>query len=70
MMGMFKAKEFSALDLADLAINAHGGLERWKHLTTLSVHEINGGALRGAKGKAEIIGDVTATVDLRKDGAA
>jgi hypothetical protein len=44
-----KAMEVSAPDLAKLAIEAHGGLERWKHFTTLSVHGINGGVLWGAK---------------------
>jgi hypothetical protein len=30
--------------LANLAIDAHGGLDRWNNFTTLSVHGINGGA--------------------------
>ena len=40
-------------DLAKLAIEAHGGLERWERFTSLSVHGINGGLLWGAKGKLE-----------------
>ena len=51
-------------DLAQFAIEAHGGLERWKRFTTLSVHGINGGVLWGAKGKAGVLDDVTITVDL------
>jgi len=47
-----RAAEIAAPDLAILAIEAHGGLERWKRFTTLSVRGINGGVLWGAKGKA------------------
>jgi hypothetical protein len=32
-----------------LAIEAHGGLERLKQFTTVSLHGINGGVLWGAK---------------------
>ena len=56
--------------LAQLAIEAHGGLERWKHFTTLSVHGINGGVLWGAKGKAGVLDEVTVTVDLRDEKAS
>ena len=34
-------------ELAKLAIDAHGGLDRWKRFTTLSVRGINGGVLWG-----------------------
>jgi hypothetical protein len=54
-------------ELARLAIEAHGGLERWKRFTTVSVHGINGGVLWGAKGKAGVLDDVTITVDLRRE---
>jgi hypothetical protein len=62
-----KAVEVSAPDLAKLAIEAHGGLERWKRFTTLSVHLIQGGELWGLKGKAGVLDDVTVTVDLRSE---
>ena len=67
MKGTTEATEVSALDLANLAIEAHGGLERWNRFTTLSVHGINGGLLWGAKGKAGVLDDVTVTVDLRNE---
>ena len=51
-------------ELAKQAIDAHGGLERWKGFTTLSAHLIDGGALWAAKGKAGVLADVTVTVDL------
>ena len=67
MKSTSQATAVSAPDLANLAIEAHGGLERWKRFTTLSVHGINGGVLWGAKGKAGVLDDVTVTVDLRKE---
>ena len=54
MKSTYKAVEVSAPDLAKLAIEAHGGLDRWKRFTTLSVHGINAGVLWGAKGKAGV----------------
>lgn len=67
MTGTYQAAEVSAPELAKLAIKAHGGLDRWKRFTTLSVHGINGGVLWGAKGKAGVLDDVTITVDLRNE---
>src|SRR6476620_6603252 len=57
-------------ELAKLAIEAHGGLDRWKRFNMLSVHGINGGILWGAKGKAGVLDDVTITVDLRDEKAS
>lgn len=64
MKATYKAAE---QDLAQFAIEAHGGLERWRKFTTVSVHGINGGVLWGAKGKAGVLDDVTITVDLREE---
>jgi hypothetical protein len=66
MSATYDALEVSAPDLAKLAIEAHGGLDRWKRFSTLSVHGINGGVLWGAKGKAGVLDDVTVTVDLHR----
>ena len=52
MKGAYTAVEVSAPDLAKLAIEAHGGLERWKRFATVSVHGINGGVLWGVKGQS------------------
>jgi len=46
-------------DLAQFAIEAHGGLERWKKSTTLSAHLIQGGVLWAVKGKAGVLDDVS-----------
>src|SRR2546427_8043673 len=64
---MESAYQAAEQDLAQFAIEAHGGLERWKRFTMLSVHGINGGVLWGAKGKAGVLDDVTITVDLRNE---
>jgi hypothetical protein len=56
--------------LAQQAIDAHGGLERWNRFSTLSAHLIDGGELWAAKGKAGVLADVTVTVDLRDEKAS
>ena len=62
MKSTFKAVE---QDLAQLAIEAHGGLKRWNRFSTLSAHLILGGVFWGAKGKSGVLVDVTVKVDLR-----
>lgn len=57
-------------ELAKLAIDAHGGLDRWNRFTTVSAQAINGGVLWAAKGKAGVLHDVTVTVDLRNAKAS
>src|SRR6202050_3216694 len=54
-------------NLAQFAIEAHGGLERWNRFSTVSAHLIQGGVFWGAKGKAGVLGDVTVKVDLRNE---
>src|SRR4029077_16845745 len=52
-------------DLAQFAIEAHGGLERWNRFSTVSAHLIQGGVFWGVKGKAGVLGDVTVKIDHR-----
>ena len=54
-------------ELAQLAIEAHGGLERWIRFSTLSAHLIQGGVFWAVKGKGGALDDVTVTVDLRNE---
>src|SRR3984885_1944391 len=54
-------------DLPQFAIEAHGGLERWNRFSTISAHLIQGGVFWGAKGNADVLGDVTVKVDLRNE---
>src|SRR5467141_2759929 len=65
MKSTYEAAEVATPALAKLAIEAHGGLDRWERFTTLSVHGMNGGVLWGAKSKAGLLDDVTVIVDLR-----
>jgi hypothetical protein len=54
-------------DLLDLALRAHGGLERWQELETLTATFTLGGALFGMKGKPDGLGGaVVATVDTMR----
>ncbi|HEY4050607.1 MAG TPA: hypothetical protein VGM27_27390 [Acidobacteriaceae bacterium] len=67
MRDTYELVEVPAAELANLTIEAHGGLKQWKRFTTVAVHGINGGVLWGAKGKTGVLDDVTVTVDLRNE---
>ena len=51
-------------DLFNTVIEAHGGLERWNQLTSVSAHLVQGGALWGIKGQAGVLDDVVVTGGL------
>jgi hypothetical protein len=57
-------------DLATLAIDAHGGLDRWRTLKTVSARLLQGGALWQLKRQDGVLRDVHLTVDLRKEWAS
>lgn len=57
-------------DLAKFAMDAHGGLVRWRQLKTVSARLLVGGVLWGLKGKDGILNDVQVAVDLRKEWAS
>ena len=67
MESTYKPGNGTMPELAKLAIDAHGGLDRWARFTTLSAHLIQGGVFWGVKGKAGVLDDVTVTVDLRSE---
>jgi hypothetical protein len=56
--------------LAKLAIDAHGGLDRWRQFETLSSHLSQGGMLWQLKGQAGTLDDTTVTVGLRREWAS
>lgn len=56
--------------LAKLAIDAHGGLDRWRQFETLSSQLSQGGMLWQLKGQAGTLDDTTVTVGLRRMGLA
>jgi hypothetical protein len=57
-------------DLAKFAMDAHGGLDRWRQLKMVSARLLQGGVLWGLKGKDSILNDVHVTADLRKEWAS
>src|SRR3982074_361330 len=54
-------------DLLNTVIEAHGGLERWNQLTSVSAHLVQGGALWGIKGQAGVLDDVVVTASLHEE---
>ena len=54
-------------DLATLAINAHGGLDRWRRFKTVSAHLVQGGVLWKVKWQDGVLDDVNLTVDLDEE---
>ena len=57
-------------DLATFAMDAHGGLERWRQLKTISARLLQGGVLWKLKGQEGVLDDVHVTVDLRQEWAS
>ena len=53
-------------DLAKLAIEAHGGSERWSQFESVSAHLLVGGVLWQLKGKGGILDHVHVTAALRR----
>jgi hypothetical protein len=46
------SQEICMSGLATLAMNAHGGLDRWRQFKTVSAHLLQGGVLWKLKGHA------------------
>ena len=57
-------------DIATRAIGAHGGLDRWRQLKTVSARLLQGGVLWTLKGDPATLRDVHVTLDLRKEWAS
>jgi hypothetical protein len=57
-------------DLATSVIEAHGGLDRWSKLTTVSARLLQGGVLWKLKGHDGTLNDVHLMVDLRSERAS
>ena len=54
-------------DLLETVIAAHGGMDRWSQLSTVSARLIQGGALWGIKGQAGVLDDVVVTASLHEE---
>jgi hypothetical protein len=56
--------------LAELAINAHGGMKRWREFSRMSAHQLVGGVIWQMKGQDGIINDSRVTVELHREWAS
>lgn len=56
--------------LANLTIDAHGGLDRWKQFDKVSAHLVQGGAIWQLKGQAGTLDETNVTVGLRREWAS
>lgn len=54
-------------DLLTLAVDAHGGLERWNQLTSVEGRFAIGGAIWGFKGVPGALADITVALDLHAE---
>ena len=54
-------------DLLETVIDAHGGLEHWNELDSVSARLIQGGALWALKGQAGVLDDVVVTASLHDE---
>jgi hypothetical protein len=54
-------------DLLDTVIEAHGGLDRWNQLNSVSARLIQGGALWALKGQEGVLDDVVVTASLHEE---
>jgi hypothetical protein len=54
-------------DLATFVRDAHGRLDQWRKLKTVSARLLQDGALRKLKGQHGVLHDGHITVDLRKE---
>jgi hypothetical protein len=57
-------------DVATLAMDAHGGLDQWRQLKTVSARLLQGGVLWKVKGQDGALRDAHVTVDLRREWAS
>jgi plastocyanin len=54
-------------DLLETVLEAHGGLDRWNQLETVSARLIQGGALWALKDQAGVLDDVVVTASLHQE---
>jgi hypothetical protein len=63
----YKQQGNSMSDLLDLAVHAHGGLERWNKVTSINVAASITGAIWFVKGKGDVLKNVVLTTETRKE---
>src|ERR1700685_2380091 len=62
-----RAKEVAKIELLDLAVKAHGGLDRWNKVNAIKVAASITGAIWYVKGKADFLKDVLLTAETRRE---
>ncbi|HWN00639.1 MAG TPA: hypothetical protein VNO54_26615 [Streptosporangiaceae bacterium] len=62
-------KEPNMNDLLDFVLDAHGGLNRWSGVSTLTAKLAAGGPFWGQQGFPDAFGDETLTIDTRRQHA-
>ena len=61
------AKELAKSELLDLAVNAHGGLDRWNKVKAIKVAASITGAIWFVKGKGDSLKNVVLTAETRNE---
>ena len=61
------AKRAANTELLDLALKAHGGLERWNRVKTIKVDASITGAIWFVKGKGDVLKNVVLTAETRSE---
>jgi hypothetical protein len=61
------AKEIAKSELLDLAVNAHGGLDRWNKVKAIKVAASITGAIWFVKGKGDSLNNVVLTAETRNE---
>jgi len=54
-------------DLLDIAINAHGGLDRWNKVSTIRIDASITGAIWLVRGKPDVLKDVVITAETKQE---
>lgn len=57
-------------ELLELTVKAHGGLDRWREVTSIRVPASITGAIWFVKGKGDVLKDVVLTVETRRERVA
>jgi hypothetical protein len=54
-------------DLLDIAINAHGGLDRWNKVRSIRIDASITGAIWFVKGTPDVLKDVVITAETKRE---
>jgi hypothetical protein len=66
----YSKRKNTMTSLQNEVIAAHGDIDRWRSLNTLTASVVNGGALWGIKGQSDALQNYTATIALHRQFAS